>query len=72
MKTLTDHVATFLYLACKMADKDVHELERLPKLVEETLEQVAPQIEAIVKDSTEWNDMHCLGYGATFLTAFDS
>ena len=36
-----------------------------------TLEMVAPQIEAIAKDINEWNDMYCLGYGATYPIALE-
>ena len=70
-KTFTNQVVTFLYLAYKLAGKDAHELEVIPDLMEKTLEMVAPQIEAIAKDINEWNDLYCLGYGATYAIALE-
>jgi len=70
-KTFTNQVVTFLYLAYKMAGKDVGKLDSIPKLMEETLEMVAPQVEAIAKDINEWNDLYCLGYGATYAIALE-
>ena len=80
-KTFTNQVVTFLYLAYRMAGPstalDNHSLrsgrmiDRIPELMEQTLEMVAPQIEAIAKDINEWNDMYCLGYGATYPIALE-
>ncbi len=70
-KTFTNQVVTFLYLAYKLAGKDVRELDVIPDLMEETLEMVAPQVEAIAKDINEWNDLYCLGYGATYPIALE-
>ncbi|MBI3165127.1 MAG: glutamine--fructose-6-phosphate transaminase (isomerizing) [Chloroflexi bacterium] len=81
-KTFTNQVVTFLYLAYKMAGPstalDGHSLrsgrnifEEIPELMDKTLEMVAPQIEAIAKDINEWNDMYCLGYGATYPIALE-
>ncbi|HEY4720210.1 MAG TPA: SIS domain-containing protein [Anaerolineae bacterium] len=46
-------------------------LDRIPELMEQTIEMVGPQIEAIAKDINEWNDMYCLGYGATYPIALE-
>jgi glucosamine--fructose-6-phosphate aminotransferase (isomerizing) len=70
-KTFTNQVVTFLYLACRMAGKDTRELLHVPDLMEQTIEMVAPQIEAIAKEINEWNDMYCLGYGATYPIALE-
>ncbi len=70
-KTFTNQVVTFLYLAYKMANKDVRELDRIPELMEQTIEMVEPQIKEIAKDINEWNDMYCLGYGATYAIALE-
>ncbi len=70
-KTFTNQVVTFLYLAYKMAGKDVRELDVIPELMDKTLEMVAPQVEAIARDINEWNDMYCLGYGATLAIAME-
>jgi glucosamine--fructose-6-phosphate aminotransferase (isomerizing) len=70
-KTFTNQVVTFLYLAYKMAGKDVRELENIPALMEQTIEMVEPQIKEIAKDINEWNDLYCLGYGATYPIALE-
>jgi glutamine---fructose-6-phosphate transaminase (isomerizing) len=70
-KTFTNQVVTFLYLAYKMAGKDVSELDQIPDLMEQTLDGVASQVEAIARDINEWNDMYCLGYGATYPIALE-
>jgi glucosamine--fructose-6-phosphate aminotransferase (isomerizing) len=70
-KTFTNQVVTFLYLAYKLGGKDVRELDRIPELMEQTLEMVGPQIEAIAREINEWNDMYCLGYGATYPIALE-
>jgi len=46
-------------------------IDRIPELMEQTIEMVGPQIEAIAKDINEWNDMYCLGYGATYPIALE-
>jgi len=70
-KTFTNQVVTFLYLAYKMAGRDVRELESIPALMEQTIEMVEPQIKEIAKDINEWNDLYCLGYGATYPIALE-
>jgi glucosamine--fructose-6-phosphate aminotransferase (isomerizing) len=70
-KTFTNQVVTFLHLAYRMAGGDTRKLEVLPELMKETLPMVAPRIEAIAKDINEWNDMYCLGYGATYPIALE-
>jgi glucosamine 6-phosphate synthetase-like amidotransferase/phosphosugar isomerase protein len=58
-------------LAYRLAGKDTSELLRIPDLIEQTIEMVTPQIEAIAKDINGWNDMYCLGYGATYPIALE-
>ncbi|MCQ3937375.1 MAG: glutamine--fructose-6-phosphate transaminase (isomerizing) [Chloroflexi bacterium] len=70
-KTFTNQVVMFLYLAYKMAGKDVHGLDAIPELMEKTIEMVEPQIKEIAKDINEWNDLYCLGYGATYPIALE-
>ena len=70
-KTFTNQVITFLYLAYRMAGRDTHELESIPELMEATMDAVAGQVEAIAKDINIWNDMYCLGYGATYPIALE-
>ncbi len=70
-KTFTNQVVTFLYLAYKLAGKDVSVLNTIPELMDKTLEMVAPQVEAIAKEINEWDDIYCLGYGATYPIALE-
>jgi len=70
-KTFTNQVIAFLYLAYRMAGRDVKELERLPDLMDETLSRVAAQVETLARDINDWNDMYCLGYGATYPIALE-
>src|SRR5512133_69371 len=70
-KTFTNQVVTFLYLAYRLAGKNTAELARIPELIEQTIEMGGSQIEAIAKDINEWNDMYCLGYGATYPIALE-
>ncbi|MBI4761041.1 MAG: glutamine--fructose-6-phosphate transaminase (isomerizing) [Chloroflexota bacterium] len=70
-KTFTNQVVTFLYLAYKMAGKDARALDAIPELMEQTLAMVEPQIQPIVEDINQWNDLYCLGYGATYPIALE-
>ena len=65
-KTFTNQVVTFLYLAYRLAGRDTSELEKIPELMEKTLEMVAPQVAVVASEIDNWNDMYCLGYGATY------
>ena len=70
-KTFTNQVYNFLYLAYKMAGRDLSELEKIPALMEKTLEMVAPQIEALTPSLDGVDDLYTLGYGATFPIALE-
>jgi glucosamine--fructose-6-phosphate aminotransferase (isomerizing) len=70
-KTFTNQVVTFLYLAYRLAGRDTRELAVIPDLMDKTLEMVAPQVEAIAPSVNEWNDMYCLGLGATYSMALE-
>ncbi len=70
-KTFTNQVITFLYLAYRLGGKDTKELESIPALMEKTLEMVEPQIKTIAEEINEWDDMYCLGYGATLPIALE-
>lgn len=70
-KTFTNQIVTFLYLAYRLAGRDVRELARIPELMEQTLGIVAPQVEALVPAVNAWNDLYCLGYGATYPIALE-
>jgi len=70
-KTFTNQVVSFLYLAYRLGGRDLNELDAIPELMEQTLAQVAPQVEALVAGINRWNDLYCLGYGATFAMALE-
>lgn len=70
-KTFTNQVVSFLYLACRLGDKDTSLLEQIPALMEETLAVCEPQIQAISAEINRWNDLYCLGYGATYPMALE-
>ncbi len=70
-KTFTNQVLTFLYLAYRMAGRDVAELDAIPNLMDETLAQTSAQVEALAESINEWNDLYCLGYGATLAIALE-
>jgi glucosamine--fructose-6-phosphate aminotransferase (isomerizing) len=70
-KTFTNQVITFLYLAYCMAGDEARELERVPELMEATMDATGSQAESIAKDINAWNDMYCLGYGATYPIALE-
>jgi len=70
-KTFTNQVFNFLYLAYKMAGRDLAELTEIPELMEKTLEMVAPQVKELASTLENVDDMYTLGYGATFPIALE-
>ena len=70
-KTFTNQVVTFLYLAYRLAGRETTELAVIPDLMEKTLEMTAQQVKEIAPAVNEWNDLYCLGYGATYAMALE-
>jgi glutamine---fructose-6-phosphate transaminase (isomerizing) len=70
-KTFTNQVLTFLYLAYRAAGMDTGLLASVPDRMEETLAAVAGPIETIAAEINDWNDLYCLGYGATYPIALE-
>ncbi len=70
-KTFTNQVITFLYLAYRIAGRDTARLNDLPELMEATIEQVMPQLDALVPRLARWPDLYCLGYGLTYPIALE-
>ncbi len=70
-KTFTNQVITFLYLAYRLAGRDTKELERIPDLMAETIERVGADAKRVAEEINSWNDMYCLGYGATYPIALE-
>jgi glucosamine 6-phosphate synthetase-like amidotransferase/phosphosugar isomerase protein len=54
-----------------MAGLDARKLDGIPDLMEKTIEAVASQVEQIAAEINDWNDMYCLGYGATYPIALE-
>jgi glucosamine--fructose-6-phosphate aminotransferase (isomerizing) len=70
-KTFTNQVVSFLYLAYRLAGRDTAELDEIPALMEQTLEMTSAQAEKVAADINAWNDLYCLGYGATYPIALE-
>ncbi len=70
-KTFTNQVVSFLYLAYRLAGRDTAELGQIPDLMDKTLEMVAEQAEKIAGEINAWNDLYCLGFGATYPIALE-
>ena len=70
-KTFTNQVIAFLYLAYRLAGKNTKELANIPALMEQTLDMVEEQVKEIAADINNWDDMYCLGYGATYPIALE-
>ena len=70
-KTFTNQLVTFLFLAYRLAGRDISELDQIPDLMDQTLEMIAPQVTALATEINKWNDMYCLGYGATYPIALE-
>jgi glutamine---fructose-6-phosphate transaminase (isomerizing) len=70
-KTFSNQVIAFLFLALVMGQKPTNSLSALPALMEQTLNEVEPQIRALEEDLTPWDSLYCLGYGATYPIALE-
>jgi len=70
-KTFTNQVVSFLYLAYRLGNRNTQTLASIPDLMEETIRMSAPQMETIVQEINAWEDLYCLGYGATYPIALE-
>lgn len=70
-KTFTNQIIAFLYLAYQLGGKDMKAFEGLPGLMETTIQTSMPQVEALTPDVNKWEDLYCLGYGATYSMALE-
>jgi glucosamine--fructose-6-phosphate aminotransferase (isomerizing) len=70
-KTFTNQVLTFLYLATRLGGRDITQLNVLPDLIEQTISGSDTQIRSLAPQINQWNDMYCLGYGATYAMALE-
>jgi len=70
-KTFTNQVINFLFLAVRLGNGNIKDLDRLPELLEKTIAVTSPQVEALVAGVNTWNDLYILGYGATYAMALE-
>ena len=70
-KTFTNQVVSFLYLAYRLAGRETAELAEIPALMDKTIAMTASQAEKIAAEINAWNDLYCLGYGATYPIALE-
>lgn len=70
-KTFTNQLVAFLYLAYKVAAKDINELNQLPDHMLKTIEEAENQVREILTYVQNWNDLYCLGYGITYPIALE-
>jgi glucosamine--fructose-6-phosphate aminotransferase (isomerizing) len=70
-KTFTNQVLAFLYLAHRMAGADTAPLARVPDLMEATIAAVDGPITALAGEINGWENLYCLGYGATYPIALE-
>ena len=69
-KTFTNQVLSFLYLAAQLGGADL-DFDRLPDLMAETIDQIDPQVQALVHQLNTWNNLYCLGFGTTYPIALE-
>jgi glutamine---fructose-6-phosphate transaminase (isomerizing) len=70
-KTFTNQCLAFLFLAMRMGKRNTRELAKIPELMEQTIESALVQIPLIQARLEKWNDLYCLGYGATYPIALE-
>ncbi len=70
-KTFTNQVIAFLFLAMRMGKRNTRDLAAIPGLMEQTIESAMQQIPLIQGRLEKWNDLYCLGYGATYPIALE-
>ncbi len=70
-KTFTNQVLTFLYLATRLGGHDTTHLNVLPDLIEQTISATDTQVGLLAPQINQWDDMYCLGYGATYAMALE-
>jgi len=70
-KTFTNQVISFLYLAARLGGVEDLDFGQLPGLMAETIRITDPQVQALVPKLNTWENLYCLGYGATFPFALE-
>ncbi len=70
-KTFVNEVVLFLYLAYRLATRETAELDELPALLEQTLNDTDEPAQQIAAYLNNWEDMYYLGYGLTHAIALE-
>jgi glucosamine--fructose-6-phosphate aminotransferase (isomerizing) len=70
-KTFVNQAVLFLYLASRLAERDVAELDALPALLSLTIEATEEQARQVAIYLNRWEDMYYLGYGLTHPIALE-
>jgi glucosamine--fructose-6-phosphate aminotransferase (isomerizing) len=70
-KTFVNQAVLFLYLAYRLAGRDMAELDALPDLLARTIEATDEQARQITAYLNDWSAMHYLGYGLTHPIALE-
>jgi glucosamine--fructose-6-phosphate aminotransferase (isomerizing) len=70
-KTFTNQVIAFLYLAAKLGGVEDLDFASLPDLMSKTIAETDPQVRDLVPKINAWEDLYCLGYGATYPMALE-
>ena len=70
-KTFSNQVTAFLFIALQMGNLPTAGLVNLPLLLEQSLEIVEPQIEAVKRLVNGWDEFYCLGCGSTYASALE-
>jgi len=71
-KTFTNQLVGFLYLAYRVSNRDLNELEQLPDLMQKTIQDTDHQVLEILPHVLNWNDLYSLGYGITYPIALEA
>jgi len=70
-KTFTNQLIAFLYLAYKLGNKNLTELESLPMLMEDEIRNSSSRVKEILPFVENWNDLYCLGVGLSYPIALE-
>ena len=71
-KTFTNQLVGFLYLAYRLSNRDLHELDHLSELMQDTIRDTNQQVIEILPHVADWNDLYSLGYGITLPIALEA
>ena len=70
-KTFMNQAITFLYLALRMGGHSADSLQALPGMIQESIDMVDAEVNALASQLTGHDDLYCLGYGLTYPIALE-